>query len=253
MITANRQSIEMPWWRRFTPAAPLFCHRQRHLPPWRFTWRNLTVNGVSCVIAEVGAMECNPMATARLIGRQEATVTSQLHLAGLLKEQGQDQSSTDLWKPRGGWDGAAYECSVPGTFGIVNSPGAQQPLRRATGAPTQETLASTAIAPGPARSVVGQVRGVLAERVIISTALDPFLSLRALAGYSGISVRKLHEYLADPINPLPHYRVGGKILVRRSEFDAWIVRYRQCGRADVDSIVVSVISDLGQSKALTAA
>src|SRR3989441_6805490 len=58
-----------------------------------------------------------------------------------------------------------------------------------------------------------QVRGVLAERVVVSTALDPFLSLRALAGYAGLSVRTLREYLDQPTRPLPHYRVGGKILV----------------------------------------
>jgi len=40
-----------------------------------------------------------------------------------------------------------------------------------------------------------QVRGVLAERVVVSTALDPFLSLRALAGDAGLSVRTLREYL----------------------------------------------------------
>ena len=84
---------------------------------------------------------------------------------------------------------------------------------------------------------VGQVRGVLAERVVVSTPVDPFLSLRALAGYSGLSVRKLRDCLADPAHPLPCYRVGGKILVRRSEFDAWMARHRQVGQADVDRIV----------------
>jgi hypothetical protein len=92
----------------------------------------------------------------------------------------------------------------------------------------------------------GQVRGVLAERVVVSTPLDPFLSLRALASYSGFSVRKLREYLDDSAHPLPCYRVGGKILVRRSEFDAWITRYRQQGRADVAAIVADVFNGLSK-------
>jgi excisionase family DNA binding protein len=91
---------------------------------------------------------------------------------------------------------------------------------------------------------VRQIRGVLAERVIVSTLLDPFLTLRALAAYSGIGLRKLYDFLSDPAHPLPHYRVGGKILVRRSEFDAWIARYRQSGRADVDAIVDGVLRGL---------
>lgn len=89
-----------------------------------------------------------------------------------------------------------------------------------------------------------QVRGVLAERVIISTPLDPFLPLHALAAYSGLSRRKLRDYLTDPAHPLPCYRIGGKILVRRSEFDLWIGAYRQTGRADVGQIVADVLKGL---------
>ena len=88
---------------------------------------------------------------------------------------------------------------------------------------------------------VAQVRGVLAERVVISTMLDPFLTLKALAKYSGISVRKLREYLDDPFHPLLHYRVGGKILVRRSEFDAWMAHYRRALSPDVTEIVNDVL------------
>ena len=91
---------------------------------------------------------------------------------------------------------------------------------------------------------VGQVRGVLADQVVVSTPLDPFLPLKALADYSGLSVRTLRDYLADLLHPLPCYRVGGKILVRRSEFDAWIARYRQLGSADVDRIVSEALQGL---------
>ena len=90
------------------------------------------------------------------------------------------------------------------------------------------------------------VRGVVAERVVISTPLDPFLSLRALAAYSGLSVRTLRTYLdLAPREALPCYRVGGKILVRRSEFDAWVAGFRRRGRPAVDQIVSDVLRDLG--------
>ncbi len=94
------------------------------------------------------------------------------------------------------------------------------------------------------RERVAQVRGVLAERVVLSTTLDPFLSLRALATYSGLSVRKLRDLLDDRTRPLPCYQVGGKLLVRRSEFDTWMVAYRRRGRPDVDRIVSDVLKDL---------
>ncbi len=103
-----------------------------------------------------------------------------------------------------------------------------------------------AIVRQPTRSgqATAQIRGVLAEQVVLSSALDPFLSLRALANYSCVSVRKLREYLGDPAHPLPHYRLGGKILVRRSEFDAWMAAYRKAGQADVGRIVDTVMRDL---------
>lgn len=91
---------------------------------------------------------------------------------------------------------------------------------------------------------VAQVRGVLAEQVIVSTPMDPFLSLRALASYSGLSVRKLREYLTDPAHPLPCYRVGGKIVVRRSDFDAWMQAYRRTGNVDVEKIVAETLQGL---------
>ncbi len=91
---------------------------------------------------------------------------------------------------------------------------------------------------------IAQVRGILAERVVVSNAMDPFMTLRALAGYSGLSVRKLRDHLDDAAHPLPCYRVGGKILVRRSEFDGWIAIYRQHGRRDVGRIVSDVLRTL---------
>ena len=97
--------------------------------------------------------------------------------------------------------------------------------------------------PKPGQPVT-QARGILAERVIVSTTLDPFLTLKALASYSGMSVRKLRDHLEAAIHPLPHYRVGGKILVRRSEFDAWMARHRQAHGADVAGIVNDVLQDL---------
>jgi hypothetical protein len=96
----------------------------------------------------------------------------------------------------------------------------------------------------PPTPAVGQIRGVLAERVVVSTSLDPFLSLRALAGYSGLSIRKLRDFLEQPQHPLACYRVGGKILVRLSDFDCWIAAYRHHGRRDVDAIVSDVLRDL---------
>jgi hypothetical protein len=80
--------------------------------------------------------------------------------------------------------------------------------------------------------------------VVLAVSLDPYLSLRGLSSYSGLSVRTLRVYLDDPCNPLPCYRPGGKVLVRRSEFDAWIARFRRRGRRDLDEIVTDAVQGL---------
>jgi hypothetical protein len=83
-----------------------------------------------------------------------------------------------------------------------------------------------------------------AASVVVTMPLDPWLSLRALATYSGLAVRTLRKHLDDPTHPLPHYRVGGKILVRRGEYDAWALQYRRVGALDVDRIVDDALQSL---------
>ncbi len=80
------------------------------------------------------------------------------------------------------------------------------------------------------------------EAVTLQTDLDPWLSLKGLAGYSGLSVRKLRDYLTRPLSPLPHYRVDGKILVRRSEFDAWMQAFKHT--PDLDRLVDEVVEEI---------
>ena len=113
--------------------------------------------------------------------------------------------------------------------------------------PARARPASRAPRIGRAVRPVARVRGVLGEQVVLSTELDPFLSLKALASYSNLSVRKLHQHLEDPAHPLPCYRVGGKLLVRRSEFYAWVASFRRQGRVDVEQIVEDVLRDVTAS------
>lgn len=90
-------------------------------------------------------------------------------------------------------------------------------------------------------------RGAVVERVSVSAALDPYLSLKALSGYSGLSLRTLRDRLKDPTHPLPCYQIGGpgsKIVVRRSEYDAWVARYRRVGDPDLDRVVADVVRDI---------
>ncbi len=87
------------------------------------------------------------------------------------------------------------------------------------------------------------------EEVGVSVSLDPYLTLRGLAGYSGLSTRKLRDLLVDPHHPIPCFRVGGKILVRRSDFDRWMGAFRRNGIPDLGAIADAMLRELqGESK-----
>jgi hypothetical protein len=56
---------------------------------------------------------------------------------------------------------------------------------------------------------------------------DRYLRLSDLVRYSTLSIRTLRRYMHDAIDPLPVHRIGGCLLVKRSEFDAWLRRREQ--------------------------
>jgi hypothetical protein len=79
-----------------------------------------------------------------------------------------------------------------------------------------------------------------------STGADraEYLPLRSLAAYSGLSVRRLRQFLNDAAHPLPHYRIGAKVLVKRAEFDAWTAQFRISAAPRLDALVAGVFEGL---------
>jgi excisionase family DNA binding protein len=62
--------------------------------------------------------------------------------------------------------------------------------------------------------------------VAVTVDLDPYLGMAALAAYLGLSRRTLQDLVNDPTDPLPTFRVGARLLARRSEVDAWMAPRR---------------------------
>jgi len=58
-----------------------------------------------------------------------------------------------------------------------------------------------------------------------SAAGREWFDLRGLTMYAAVSERTIREWLHRSLNPLPAVRVGTKILVRRSTFDAWLEKH----------------------------
>jgi hypothetical protein len=79
------------------------------------------------------------------------------------------------------------------------------------------------------------------------TSITPieYFDLRGLASYSSSSIRWLRDRLIDRNHPLPHYRVEGKLLVKREDFDRWIAQYRQERSADeLEEVVNGVVAEM---------
>ena len=66
------------------------------------------------------------------------------------------------------------------------------------------------------------------------TAVE-YLDLRGLSTYASLAIPTLRDYLKE--GGLPYYRLRGKILVRRSDFDAWIEQFRVDEKENLDALV----------------
>jgi hypothetical protein len=56
---------------------------------------------------------------------------------------------------------------------------------------------------------------------------DRYVRLDELAAYSSLSPRNLRRYRDAPVHPLPCHRIGGCVLFKLSEFDAWLAEHEE--------------------------
>lgn len=72
-----------------------------------------------------------------------------------------------------------------------------------------------------------------------------WLGLKELSRYADVSERTLRGWIHSPADPLPAAKVCGKVLVRRSDFDAYLQRHRirTLEELNVDGIVRDVLQE----------
>ena len=98
------------------------------------------------------------------------------------------------------------------------------------------------------RHATGRCEATVPEEDVRTGVSPMYFSLRALAVYSGLTNRLLREYLHDRVHPLPHFRIGGKILVKRDDFDHWVTQFRRVTPSiDVGAIVDDVMRSVGRA------
>jgi excisionase family DNA binding protein len=74
---------------------------------------------------------------------------------------------------------------------------------------------------------------------------DQYFDLKGLEVYSALKVPTLRNYIKS--GTLPCFKVKGKILIRKSEFDAWLESYRVNRAKEINDIVDGIMSSLKSS------
>jgi hypothetical protein len=76
----------------------------------------------------------------------------------------------------------------------------------------------------------------------MDTSSDKYFDLKSLSEYSSLGVPTLRDHIRS--EGLPHFKVKGKILVKQSEFDAWLESFRVDTNCQLREVVDSVIHSL---------
>lgn len=71
---------------------------------------------------------------------------------------------------------------------------------------------------------------------------DRYFDLQSASAYSSLGISTIRAYIRSA--GLPSFRVKGKILIKRSEFDAWIESFRIKKEDDLAQIVDETVQQL---------
>ncbi|NQS89160.1 helix-turn-helix domain-containing protein [Patescibacteria group bacterium] len=74
--------------------------------------------------------------------------------------------------------------------------------------------------------------------------VDRYFDLRGLASYSSLGVGTLRDYLKQGL--IPAFKIKGKVLIRKSEFDQWIEAFRLETKEDLDAMATDIVEVLNK-------
>lgn len=82
------------------------------------------------------------------------------------------------------------------------------------------------------------------RKKLIPRAVDPGaiqaaedLGLQELAVFGGLSVKTLRAYLTDPERPLPHHRIGARVLVNKTDYRKWRAQFQVDEQGEITALV----------------
>ena len=87
---------------------------------------------------------------------------------------------------------------------------------------------------------LGEQTVISVQEVLLYFSQDRYMNKREAAAYTSLSTRNLEARLSE----IPHYRVGKKILFKKSELDHWMEQFREGGTQNLDRIVDETLESL---------
>ena len=81
---------------------------------------------------------------------------------------------------------------------------------------------------------------VSVKEVLLHFSQDRYLDKKEAASYTSLSTRNLEARLSE----IPHFRVGQKILFKKSEIDRWMEAHRVSNGDSLSSIADDVLEAL---------
>ena len=68
-----------------------------------------------------------------------------------------------------------------------------------------------------------------------------YFTVNGAALYLSMSERTIRSCLTDPLDPIPHFRKGRMIRIRRSELERWFENHRAVDLIEIDKLVDELI------------
>ncbi len=80
------------------------------------------------------------------------------------------------------------------------------------------------------------------EKIQAVTINDKYFDLKSLSEYCSLGVSTLRDHIKS--RDLPCFKLGGKVLIKKSEFDEWILKFRENKKDEIENIADEVIKNL---------
>jgi len=72
-----------------------------------------------------------------------------------------------------------------------------------------------------------------------------YLTIKSAANYLSMSERTVHTLLKDWVDPIPHFRRGRLIRIKRSDLDEWMRRHLEADNSEINNIVDGILKGKG--------